>query len=109
MKKTQVQAMMMLRIAGVSIPPQLMRGPYDPGYREREPSRVSVSAARPGVKDWKGKVTERGKVIHPRKRFGECSGRVRVGAGCQIPITRLLGTWLSAEAWFEASPGNHGH
>lgn len=54
MKKTQVQAMMMLRIAGVSIPPQLMRGPYDPGYREREPIRVSVSAARPGVKDWKG-------------------------------------------------------
>src|SRR5579864_3143891 len=52
MKKTQVQAMMILRIAGVSIPPQLMRGPNDPGYREREPIRVSVSAARPGVKAW---------------------------------------------------------
>src|SRR2546430_7430964 len=33
-----------------------------------------------------GKVTERGKVIHPRKRFGECAGRVRAGAGCQLPI-----------------------
>ena len=31
--------------AGVSIPPQLMRGPYEPGYRDREPILVSVSAA----------------------------------------------------------------
>jgi hypothetical protein len=45
----------------------LMRGPYEPGYRDREPILVSVSAARPGVKACEGKVTERGKVIHPTK------------------------------------------
>ncbi len=55
---------MMLRMAGVNIPPQLMRGPKEPGDREREPILVSVSAARPVVKVWEGKVTERGKVIH---------------------------------------------
>ena len=59
--------MMMLRIAGVSIPPQLMRGPEEPGYRGREPIVVSVSAAGLGVKAPAGKVTERGNVIHPRK------------------------------------------
>jgi hypothetical protein len=42
--------MMMLRMAGVSIPPQLMREPKEPGYREREPILVSVSGARPVVK-----------------------------------------------------------
>ena len=46
--------MMMLRIAGVNMPPQLMRGPEEPGYRGREPILVSVSAARPVVKAWKG-------------------------------------------------------
>lgn len=46
--------MMILRTAGVSIPPQLMRGPYEPGYRDREPIVVSVSAARPVVKAGRG-------------------------------------------------------
>src|SRR5882762_4475718 len=42
--------MTMLRIAGVSIPPQLMREPYDRGYRGIEPIVSSVSANEPGVK-----------------------------------------------------------
>jgi hypothetical protein len=41
----------MLRTAGVNIPPQLMRGPEEPGYREREPILVSVSAAGLVVKE----------------------------------------------------------
>lgn len=42
--------MTMLRMAGVSIPPQLTRGPNEPGYREREPIPQSVSALKPRVK-----------------------------------------------------------
>jgi hypothetical protein len=57
-KKTQVHAMMMLRIAGVSIPPQLMRGPKEPGYREREPIAVSVSAAKRLVKAWDSRLAQ---------------------------------------------------
>ena len=59
--------MTMLRTAGVSIPPQLMRGPEDPGYREREPILVSVSAARLVVKVWEGKVTERAAARPPMR------------------------------------------
>jgi hypothetical protein len=60
----------MLRTAGVNIPPQLMRGPNEPGYRDREPILVSVCAAKPVVKAGAGKVTERGKVIHPSEAVG---------------------------------------
>jgi hypothetical protein len=59
--------MTMLRTAGVSIPPQLMRGPEDPGYREREPILVSVSAARSVVKVWERKVTERAGACPPMR------------------------------------------
>jgi len=45
-----VQAIMILRMAGVSIPPQLMREPDDRGYRGNDPIIVSVSAERLGVK-----------------------------------------------------------
>ena len=45
-----MQTIMMLRMAGVSIPPQLMREPYDRGYRGPEPIVVSVSAGGLGVK-----------------------------------------------------------
>ena len=45
-----MQAMMILRMAGVSMPPQLIREPYERGYRGPEPIGVSVSAHGPGVK-----------------------------------------------------------
>ena len=55
----------MLRIAGVSIPPQLTRGPNEPGYREREPILVSVSAGTPRVKAREGKCVATAKYPLP--------------------------------------------
>ena len=49
-RNTPVQIIMILRMPGVSIPPQLTREP-EPGYREREPIHVSLCACAPGVKE----------------------------------------------------------
>jgi hypothetical protein len=55
---------------------------------------ASVGVRQNGVKPISGKVTERGKVIHPRKRFGECADRVRAGAWVPVtnnPVSQDLG------------------
>ena len=45
---------MILRMAGVSIPPQLMRGPNEPGYREREPIRRECKRGEAGSQSREG-------------------------------------------------------
>jgi hypothetical protein len=53
----------------------LMRGPYEPGYRDREPILVSVSAARPGVKACDSRLVSN--CSSPAKRKFTLAGALR--------------------------------
>src|ERR1700680_4637553 len=79
--------MMILRTAGVSIPPQLMRGPYEPGYRDREPILVSVSAAGPGVKACDSRLVS-GCSSPAKLYFGLLEHCVRTGPGIHYRAAR---------------------